>query len=106
MSCGLSTTTFHSPAPAPHRSWRAPGPARCQWLFSKCLTASDTNKLARIILPRQAVDAFLPHVEDRAGLDLDAWDTAGARWTFKLKCARPASRDPESCCAKHPWRHG
>ncbi|CAK0780088.1 hypothetical protein CVIRNUC_004933 [Coccomyxa viridis] len=66
-------------------SYAAKGPARCQWLFSKCLTASDTNKLARIILPRQAVDAFLPHVEDRAGLDLDAWDTAGARWTFKLK---------------------
>lgn len=69
-----------------------PGPAKCQWLFSKCLTASDTNKLARIILPRQAVDAFLPHVEDRAGLDLEAWDTAGIRWCFKLKCARPA------CC--------
>ena len=77
----------------------APGPARCQWLFSKCLTASDTNKLARIILPRQAVDAFLPHVEDRAGLDLDAWDTAGARWTFKLKCAPPPSWDPHSSLA-------
>jgi hypothetical protein len=30
------------------------GPVRCQWLFSKQLTASDTNKLGRIILPRQA----------------------------------------------------
>ena len=43
------------------------GSAKCQWLFSKCLTASDTNKLSRMILPRQAVETFLPFVEDRAG---------------------------------------
>ena len=61
------------------------GPAKCQWLFSKCLTASDTNKLSRMILPRQAVETFLPYVEDRAGLDLDVWDTACFLWRFKLK---------------------
>ncbi len=62
------------------------GPVRCQWLFSKQLTASDTNKLGRIILPRQAVEHFLPWVEERAGLDLNTCDTAGIRWAFKLKC--------------------
>ena len=65
------------------------GPAKCQWLFSKCLTASDTNKLSRMILPRQAVETFLPFVEDRAGLDLDVWDTSCLLWRFKLKCAYP-----------------
>ena len=63
------------------------GPAKCQWLFSKCLTTSDTNKLSRIILPRQAVDTFLPYVEDRSGLDLEVWDTACIQWSFKLKYA-------------------
>jgi hypothetical protein len=38
----------------------------------------------------QAVEHFLPWVEDRAGLDLNAWDTSAAHWNFKLKCA-PAS---------------
>ncbi|CAL8468833.1 g8374 [Coccomyxa elongata] len=61
------------------------GPVRCQWLFSKQLTASDTNKLGRIILPRQAVEHFLPWVEERAGLDLNTCDTSGTRWAFKLK---------------------
>ncbi len=61
------------------------GPAKCQWLFSKCLTASDTNKLSRMILPRQAVETFLPFVEDRIGLDLDVWDTSCFLWRFKLK---------------------
>ena len=32
----------------------ASSPVKCQWLFQKRLTASDTNKLGRIILPRQA----------------------------------------------------
>ncbi len=63
------------------------GPVRCQWLFSKQLTASDTNKLGRIILPRQAVEHFLPWVEERAGIDLNTWANSGTRWSFKLKCA-------------------
>ncbi len=71
------------------------GPVRCQWLFSKQLTASDTNKLGRIILPRQAVEHFLPWVEDRAGLDLNAWDTSAAHWSFKLKCARKISQNAD-----------
>lgn len=40
-----------------------------------------------MILPRQAVETFLPYVEDRAGLDLDVWDTACLFWRFKLKWA-------------------
>ncbi len=36
-------------------------PTKCRWLFQKRLTASDTNKLGRMILPRQARLHFWPH---------------------------------------------
>ena len=88
------------------------GPAKCQWLFSKCLTASDTNKLSRIILPRQAVDTYLPFVEDRSGLDLEVWDTSCILWCFKLKWDSSSSKLNPPCllmsynspCTASAWR--
>jgi hypothetical protein len=81
--------------------WMHAEAVKCQWLFSKGLTASDTNKLGRIILPRQAVEMFLPHVEDKAGLELPAWDTSGSIWTFKLKCAAVSLTAPACNLALH-----
>ena len=39
----------------------------------------------------QAVEHFLPWIDDRAGVDVEALDPAGKPWSFKMKCA--ASQD-------------
>ena len=35
----------------------------------------------------QAVEHFLPWIEDRAGVEVEALDPSGKSWSFKMKCA-------------------
>ena len=35
----------------------------------------------------QAVEHFLPRIDDRAGVDVEALDPAGKSWSFRMKCA-------------------
>ncbi|KAK9830362.1 hypothetical protein WJX72_011303 [[Myrmecia] bisecta] len=58
---------------------------KCQFLFQKRLTASDTNKLGRTILPRVSVEQYFPRVDERRGLGIDFWDASGLVWTFRFK---------------------
>jgi hypothetical protein len=69
----------YAASPSPHV------PTRCVFLFGKTITASDAGKLARIVLPRAAVEQFLPRCESKNGIDMTLWDVHGKAFNVVLK---------------------
>jgi len=60
-------------------------PTRCVYLFGKTITASDAGRLARIVLPRAAVEQYLPRCDNKNGIPLTLWDVHGNTFSVILK---------------------
>lgn len=60
-------------------------PTRCVYLFGKTITASDAGRLARIVLPRAAVERYLPRCDNKHGIPLTVWDIHGNNFNVVLK---------------------
>jgi hypothetical protein len=60
-------------------------PIRCIYLFEKTITPSDAGKLSRIVLPRAAVEQYLPRCDNKTGIPLALWDQCGNCYGVVLK---------------------
>ncbi|KFK28739.1 hypothetical protein AALP_AA7G040500 [Arabis alpina] len=52
-------------------------------LFEKMLSASDTRKQGRLVVPKQYAEAYFPQVSDLKGVPLKVQDSMGREWTFR-----------------------
>ncbi|CAI5513960.1 unnamed protein product, partial [Closterium sp. Naga37s-1] len=54
-------------------------------LFEKLLTASDTNHLGRVVLPKKPAERFLPQMESKEGILIIVEDSIGGQWCFRYR---------------------
>ncbi|ESQ55217.1 hypothetical protein EUTSA_v10024526mg [Eutrema salsugineum] len=54
-------------------------------LFEKMLSASDTGRVGRLVLPKKYAEAFLPRLSNTEGVPLKVQDSMGKVWTFQFR---------------------
>ncbi|KAL1201818.1 B3 domain-containing transcription factor VAL3 [Cardamine amara subsp. amara] len=54
-------------------------------LFEKMLSASDTGRVGRLVLPKKCAEAFLPRISNTEGMPLKVQDTMGKEWAFQFR---------------------
>ncbi|XP_010434162.1 PREDICTED: B3 domain-containing transcription factor VAL3-like isoform X1 [Camelina sativa] len=54
-------------------------------LFEKMLSASDTGRVGRMVLPKKCAEAFLPQISNPEGVPLKILDPMGKEWIFHFR---------------------
>ncbi|CAA7054671.1 unnamed protein product [Microthlaspi erraticum] len=54
-------------------------------LFEKILSASDTGRVGRLVIPKKFAEAFLPRITTTGGVPLKVQDSMGKEWTFQFR---------------------
>ncbi|KAI3704403.1 hypothetical protein L1987_74622 [Smallanthus sonchifolius] len=54
-------------------------------LFEKMLTASDTGKSGRLVLPKKCAEKFFPSIDDAQYHPIEIQDSEGKDWNFRLR---------------------
>ncbi|CAH2078359.1 unnamed protein product [Thlaspi arvense] len=54
-------------------------------LFEKRLSASDTGRVGRLVLPKKCAENFLPQIFHTEGVPLKVQDSMGKDWTFQFR---------------------
>ncbi|XP_022720515.1 B3 domain-containing protein Os07g0563300-like isoform X2 [Durio zibethinus] len=54
-------------------------------LFEKMLSASDTGRIGRLVLPKKCAEAYFPPISQPEGLPLEVQDSKGKEWIFQFR---------------------
>ncbi|XP_006283162.2 B3 domain-containing transcription factor VAL3 isoform X1 [Capsella rubella] len=54
-------------------------------LFEKILSASDTGRVGRLVVPKKCAEAFFPQISHPEGVPLKIQDPMGKEWTFQFR---------------------
>nr|AGN12860.1 putative B3 domain-containing transcription factor VAL3 [Leavenworthia alabamica] len=53
--------------------------------YNIMLSASDTGKVGRLVLPKKCAEAFFPRISNTEGVPLKVQDSMGKEWTFQFR---------------------
>ncbi|CAD7702057.1 unnamed protein product [Ostreobium quekettii] len=57
----------------------------CTVFYEKPLTTSDANGSGRVVIPKAVAEQYFPHLDDQAGVPIEAADTLGNAYTFRFR---------------------
>eukprot|EP00803_Ostreobium_quekettii_P010604 evm.model.scf_3859.2 EVM.evm.TU.scf_3859.2 scf_3859:2896-7405(-) len=71
-----------SPTAAVTRALESMG---CTVFYQKPLTSSDANGSGRVVVPKAVAEQYFPHLDNQAGVPIEAADTLGNKYTFRFR---------------------